>query len=134
MTTHKNFIFCFLLVLICTFTTNVNASIQDTTEIAEAPTSQTEKAPYSFKSKDIKTILPQTDVDISENGETLLFKSDENIVQPFSSKEYSRGDLVYKEYARSELFGTVYRKEAYFYAKNKISKKTLIIIKKAVFA
>lgn len=58
-----------------------------------------------------------------DEGECLVFEStdDNPIAVPYAS--YSKGDLIYRQYSRSELLGTVYRRDAYYYSSSDVSKK-----------
>lgn len=56
-------------------------------------------------------------------GECLTFKSVDNNPTIVPYADFLKGDLIYSKTTRSELLGTIYRKEAYYYSSSNVTKK-----------
>ena len=54
-----------------------------------------------------------------DEGECLVFESTDDNPIAVPNASYSKGDLIYIQYSRSELLETLYRRDAYYYSLSK---------------
>lgn len=58
-----------------------------------------------------------------DEGECLVFESTDDNPIAVPNASYSKGDLIYIQYSRSELLETLYRRDAYYYSLSNLAKK-----------
>lgn len=128
MKTFKSIVAClvFSLVLMSSLAISVDASggnNEDNENIMQEGTSREEGECLEFEGIEVDDpTIDDDEVYVTEEGEVLTFKSDDSI-QPRATKSYSKGDLIYRQYSRSELLGTLYRRDAHYYSTSNVSRK-----------